>query len=364
MDQSSLKLVGTSEELPLRLLELDPDNPRLVSNFGPSDQEDLAITLAMGHDAIVVAESIARHGYFANEPLIVLPPGTNGKHRIVEGNRRFVALMGLADSQVRSSFYDAERWQVLAQQREIDLDSSVPVIVVGTREEASSIMGFRHISGILDWSPYAQAAFVVDLVDEQGYAFEQVAPMIGRKKSDVAEMYRNFSIANQAQEFGIDSTALEDAFSLLTVAMGSPAIREFVGAPSGAKMVPGVAPIPEAKSSELGEVITWIFGDGTPNSRKVEESRKISALGKVIGNEVGLEALRSGDSLEEAQLAIADKGMDPGERIMKRLEAAVNALRAASEDMDTCGDDPRVAQLLADVSEELNGLFAFVETDD
>jgi hypothetical protein len=225
-------------------------------------------------------------------------------------------------------------------------------------------MGFRHISGILDWSPYAQAAFIADLVEVQGYTFEQVAPMIGRKRPDVAEMYRNFAIARQAAQLGIDATRLEDAFSLLTVAMGSPPIREFIGAMSGVKTVPGSEPIPPEKRDELEEVITWIFGDGTPNSRKVEESRKISSLGKVIASPVGLKALRDGATLDAAIAAIAEKGMEPQERIIKRLEAALNALKAASNDMDTCADEPEVARLLGEIAEELNGLTAFTELTD
>ncbi|MDB9920726.1 hypothetical protein OAD85_03050 [Actinomycetota bacterium] len=364
MTESKFALVGTSGFVRLGDLELDPENPRLVTSKGGESQMDLAINLEMAHESIVVAQSIARHGFFANEPLIVLPKNAKGKHRIVEGNRRFVALTGLANAQMRGEFFEKAKWDALASECDISMESSIPVSTVQTREEASSIMGFRHISGILDWSPYAQASFVADLVDAQGYTFEQVAPMIGKKRQDVAEMYRNVSIAKQSTEMGIEVKRLEDAFSLLTVAMGSPHIREFVGATSGVKTTPGIKPIPEEKHEELQEVITWIFGDDTPNSRKVEESRKISALGKVIGNPIGLKALRDGSSLDVAQAAIAEKGMDPKERILKRLETALNALKAASNDMDTCSSEPDVASLLEEIAEEINGLNALTELID
>lgn len=364
MNEKNLALVGVAGFALLRELELDPENPRLISSLEEGDtQEDLAINLEMAHDSIVVAESIAKHGFFTNEPLIVLPKGPNGKHRVVEGNRRFVALSGLANEQVRATFYERVKWDLLAGQREISLDSRIPISIVQTREEAASIMGFRHISGILDWSPYAQAAFVADLVEGQDYEFEDVASMIGRRRQDVAEMYRNYSIARQSSEMGIDATRLEDAFSLLTVAMGSPNIREFIGAPTGAKTLPGVRPIPEESRDELEEVITWIFGDGTPNSRRVEDSRKISLLGKVIGNPVGLRALRDGATLDAAQAAIADKGMEPKERITKRLGTALGALKAASDDMDTCGNELVVRDLLEEIAEELNGLQAFTRVE-
>jgi len=361
MTERNLALVGTAGFARLSDLELDPENPRLVTTREGESQMDLAINLEMAHESIVVAESIARHGFFTNEPLIVLPANADGKHRIVEGNRRFVALAGLANVEMRAQFYERAKWDVLASKCDIAMEDLIPISTVQTREEAASIMGYRHISGILDWSPYAQASFIADLVDAQKYTFEDVAPMIGKKRQDVAEMYRNFSIATQSTEMGIDVKRLEDAFSLLTVAMGSPHIREFVGATSGSKTTPGVKPIPAEKREELKEVITWIFGDGSPNSRKVEESRKISSLGKVIGNPVGLKALRDGATLDVAQAAIADKGMDPKDRILKRLETALNALKAASNDMDTCSSEPDVARLLEEIAEELNGLNAFTE---
>jgi hypothetical protein len=364
MTEHSLALVGKAGFVQLSELELDPENPRLVTTREGESQIDLAINLEMAHESIVVAESIARHGFFTNEPLIVLPANANGKHRIVEGNRRFVALTGLADPQMRGQFYEKAKWDALALQCNISLESLIPVSTVQTREEASSIMGFRHISGILDWSPYAQASFIADLVDGQSFTFVEVASMIGKKRQDVAEMYRNFSIAKQSTEMGIDVKRLEDAFSLLTVAMGSPYIREFVGANSGSKTTPGVKPIPEEKREELKEVITWIFGDGNPNSRKVEESRKISSLGKVIGSPVGLKALRDGATLDVAQATIADKGMEPRDRILKRLETSLSALKAASNDMDTCASDSEVARLLEEIAEELNGLNAFTELSD
>jgi hypothetical protein len=364
MTGNRLNTVGEASHVRLCDLELDPDNPRLVSSRDGDTQADLAVNLEMAHEAIVVAESIARHGFFTNEPLIVLPKDAHGKFRVVEGNRRFVALSGLANPALRAQFYESSRWNALAAVAAISLDDQVPVSIVETREEASAIMGFRHISGILDWTPYAQASFVANLVEDQGYTFEEIAPMIGRKRQDVAEMYRNFSISRQASEFGIDSTGLEGAFSLLTVAMGSPDIREFIGAPSGAKTVSGVRPIPDEKQKELAETITWIFGDGTPGSRKVEESRKISSLGKVIGNPVGLKSLRDGATLEVAQAAISDKGMDPIDRITTRLRTAVNALKAAFGDMDTCADEPEVQRLLVEVAEALNGLSAMIDLED
>ena len=63
--------------------------------------------MAAAYDAITIAESIARHGYFESEPLVAVPyeaayPGEkrgerSGEYVVVEGNRRLTALRALAD---------------------------------------------------------------------------------------------------------------------------------------------------------------------------------------------------------------------------------------------------------------------------
>lgn len=355
-------LVGTTELVPLSRLELDPENPRLAS-FAEVEIDDLVVHLEMAYDAITVAESIARHGYFASEPVIVLPPDRKGIHRIVEGNRRYVALAGLASQEVRNSFLQADRWNDLAALRSISRDELIPALQVQSRRDATPILGYRHVSGILDWTPYAQAAFVADRVELEGYAFEDVSKMVGKRRNEVSALYRNYKIAQQGVESGANTAALEDAFSLLTVAMNAPALRDFIGAPSVSGVQPGEMPIAEERLPELVELITWIFGDGTPNSRVVEESRKIPTLGKVVGSPVGLTALRRGESLDAALLQITDRGMAPEERIVRRLTAARNSLRLASEDIDVCVENSDVANLLGQIDEEVQSLANYVHAE-
>jgi len=353
----SSNLVGTTRMIALSKLELDPDNPRLAS-FDRVDPGNLIVHLEMAYDAITVAESIARHGYFASEPLIVLPEDDRGIHRVVEGNRRFVALSGLANPDVRREFMQADRWDELAAVRALSRDEEIPTLLVKSRREATPILGYRHISGILDWTPYAQAAFVADRVDLDNHSFDEISMMVGKRKSEVSSLYRNFKIAQQSVQAGVSTAALEDAFSLLTVAMNSPHLRDFIGAPSVSGIEPGMSPIREDHLPNLVELITWIFGDGTPNSRRVEESRKIPTLGKVVGSPIGLNALRNGDSLDAALAQISDTGMAPDERIVRRLNAARNSLRFAAEDIDVCAHNPEVASLLNLIEEEVQALAA------
>ena len=362
MSDDRIETVGIHGYAKIEELLLDADNPRLVSSKGGETQEELALAIEMSHDSIVVAESIARWGYFANEPLIVLPKREDGHYVVVEGNRRAVALMGLAYPRVRSGFFDSHKWDLLAKNGGVTPQQEVPVVIIERREQVASIIGFRHISGILDWTPFAQLAYVADLVDTHGFDFESVASMIGKRRQDVSELYRNFKIAKRSVGY-FETAGLEDAFSLLTVAMGSPHIREFMGAPSGTKVERGQSPIPSDHEPELKEVLTWIFGS-SDGDRVIQESRNISALGKVIKNPIGLKSLRDGSSLKVAQAAIEEKGLDPKERITRRLTTAINALKGASEDIGEFAADKEVVALLNLAREEINGLASFVELKD
>ena len=64
--------VGEHRRVPMTALRLDSYNPRLPSDMHGEGQEELAVHLELGFDALTVAESIASHGYFGSEPLIVI----------------------------------------------------------------------------------------------------------------------------------------------------------------------------------------------------------------------------------------------------------------------------------------------------
>jgi hypothetical protein len=353
----NITLVGTAMSLPLYELELDVDNPRLISDSHDNSQADLASTIAIKFEAIEVAKSIARNGFFANEPLIVIATSDSNKWTVVEGNRRLTALLGLAFQHIRDGFYQKEEWEKIAESASLSKDILIPCVKVDDRSQVASIIGFRHISGILDWTPYAQASYIAHLVETEGHNFEIVAEMIGKSRTEVTNLYRNFTIARQASSSGIASTELEGAFSLLTVAMSSPHLRTHISAPTGREVVPTSTPIPVEKINELGELVGWIFGNNdTP--ALIEDSRQISSLGRVVANQNGLQAIRSGTAttIEAALAAIEAVTIDPIEKIRRHLTASLNALRMASQAIDGDINNSQFIDVLGDLEEELTSI--------
>jgi len=362
MDKENSGVVGKSMFLHVDDLLLDAQNPRFGSKTKQMSQEDIAIKLEMGYDIITVAESIARNGFFANEPLIVIKGPIEGKYTVIEGNRRFTSILALTNIEIRSKLYQQERLNELAASSVFKRSDLVPVTLVDNRELIAPILGFRHISGIMEWQPLAQAIFVAKLIDEDGYSFETAAEVVGKSKSDIAGMYRNQAIAKQAADVGMNTSGLENSFSSLTVAMSSPGIRAFIAAPLGNAVTPGMKPIPEDHYAPLKELLTFLFGDEIKEP-VIRDTREINRLGKVIQNPTGLEMLRETWSLAEAESAIKDQGMDPYTRLLNRLRTANESVKSTFDDISDFLGDAKVKEYVQTLNENSTNLKNLIEDD-
>ena len=100
-------------------LLLDPQNPRLPVEVQEGSPDELLKYIASHYEPLEIGRSIARHGYFPSEPIIVVEE--DGEHVVVEGNRRIAALLLLADPDKAAEFEleDAIEWASLASERAI-----------------------------------------------------------------------------------------------------------------------------------------------------------------------------------------------------------------------------------------------------
>ncbi len=356
-------ILGELRHVPISSLRLDAANPRLPEAYRDASQDRLAETLELGFEAFAVAESIADSGFFLSEPLLVIASTDEpGRWVVVEGNRRLTALIGLTNPELRRQFAEAEKWEIAASRCNLVADDLVPVVIHANRESTHREVGKAHVVGKLSWRPYAQSMYIAARIAE-GRSYEEVAQLLGMKKGKVADMYRDQAVVKQAQAHGLDTEEIEGAFSLLTVAMSSTKIRDHIGAPLGTQLKPGADPIPDDKLPDLVETISWVFGSEDEPPR-ITDSRQISQLGNVIANEVGLAALRAGDSLAAAKEKVQSSGMDPLERLKNRLEAAKSALLAASDDLGDFAEDPMVLALVDDLEAVMEGLRTLGERRD
>ncbi|MEX2375390.1 MAG: hypothetical protein WD942_07355 [Dehalococcoidia bacterium] len=347
--------LGTPKLVPISALRLDSENPRLPASFRNAEQEDLAVVLEMGFEAYAVAQSIADNGFFMSEPMLVIASDTEAETWIVvEGNRRLTALIGLTNEGARKQFADPERWDQLAARSRVSAEDLVPVVLHPDRQSTHVEVAKAHVIGKLAWRPYSQATYIAARVAE-GRTFGEVSDLLGIAKSKVADLYRDQAIVKQAQDLGMTTGEIEKAFSLLTVTMSSTKLRDHVGAPLGSRMDPGSTPIPAEKTDNLAELIGWIFGSDV-DEPKITDSRQISQLGNVVANEVGLSALRAGDSLDQAKQKVQAAGLSPRERLVNRLTTAKNALLSAADDLSEHSMDEGVRGLVEDVEAVVGAL--------
>jgi hypothetical protein len=329
---------GRLEHHSLRSLRLDPENPRLPKHMrGTRDQTALATFIAKKYYAIEIARSIATNGYFESEPLIGVKEGSTWK--IVEGNRRLTALKGLAERSVRQAFANAKEWESLAKKARVP--ATVPVVVTTNENDIWPIVGYRHISGIEPWDPYAKAQFIVNRVDAD-LSWGRVAVIVGESETSVRSHYRNFMINEQARDdFRIDSSKVESNFGTFTRAMGSVPIRSFIHAPSPGEVRKKAKPLPSSRRSHTRDLLSWVFGvDG--RDPVLEESRQLTELAIVLADKDATEVLRETRDLDEAYL------ISPGQRddLAKRLRRADSLLRTTLPEVRASGHDPVIQDLV------------------
>ena len=336
-------------ELELDVLKLDSQNPRLPEGMTWSNENDLIEFIAITYDAIEVARSIVRFGYFPSEPLIVVKQD-DGTYLVVDGNRRLVALRILAEPSLADNLDDVSEWKALADG--VKLPDKIPVVIAHDRRAVAPIVGYRHISGIEPWEPYEKSRFVANLVDKEHLSFDDVSSVVGESLAGVAALYRNYTIVCEArQQYDIDTRPTVRRFGVFTRAMNSLPLRTFIGVPAPSDMSPGKKILTKSTSVAAKELFSWLFGDDEQTA-VIAESRNITDLGTVVDSVDGLQVLRETRDLEAAFIAAG--GLR--DRLLKRLTNALNNLVAAKIDMPAYMNDEEIQTLLTQCKEALQQL--------
>lgn len=325
-------------------LLLDSKNPRIPVEKQSLSQDDLIVYVAQEYNAIAVARSIAFHNYFPSEPLIAIPIKGDKSLTVVEGNRRLAALKLLSYPALRDKLASRGEWDELPTTH---IPKQVPVVVVKNRREVAPIIGYRHISGIQPWDAFSKARYIAAQI-ESGLSFKDTATEVGEKINEVRANYRNYCIAVQASKLKVDNQSinnLENNFGVFTRAMQSGQLRDFIGAPAPDKVKTTKSPIPPKKKEALKELVGFIYGP----QPVIEDSRQLTALGRIVSSPEGLQVLRKERNLETADQA----SRDLRERLSAQLSDAARYLRAAKADMPKYKKDPAIKKLLEDCKKAL-----------
>jgi hypothetical protein len=317
----------------LNNLLLDNQNPRLPEEYKGSNQSSIFKILYTKFDLEEIAFSMAENGYFDEEPLVVTPQSIpkevnwdweindlqdalqdlNDKNKIkfivVEGNRRVATATILTDLKLRAFLRVKEDdWPTPSRDVAKDL-LIIPSIVYKNRDDISPYLGVRHIAGILKWEAYAKAKYIASRIDyyhKRGFsinaAIGEVQKKVGDRSDSIKIQYMCFNLLEQAREdIDFDIDEVTDRFSLITLALRSRPIREFIGVPSHKEATAYKSLVPSKKLKNFELLFTWIFGKGQEIQPIITDSRKIgSRLAHIVGDKEATEYLIKYGNIEEA----------------------------------------------------------------
>ncbi len=318
---------GRPQSLDLRDLHFDPLNPRLPSSLHRADDGPVLEYLLLEANLVELMQSIGEKGYFEGEPLLVVPrPAPQTGYWVVEGNRRLGALKLLASADP-APVKPREVEQVRASANH--KPTSIPVLAFPERDEILGYLGYRHITGIKEWSPLAKARYLKQLRAQHGddhlLAHRALARTIGSKSTNVAKLLTGYALLEHARDVGLLSEIKQSEddieFSLLTTGIGYDGIQKFIG-------LDGIADVDlgNLKGDEFREFFKWIF-DRRGGSTVLGDSRKFKQLNKIVLHADALAAVRRSEGIETAYLYTSG----PLEALRTFMVEAEKSLKAAQD---------------------------------
>lgn len=303
-------------DVPVEQLLMDYENPRLAWKVDGESQDDLVKILWTEMAVDEIAWSIAENGFFRSEPLFVIikypDEGDRQKRKyiVVEGNRRLAAVLLLRDKKLRTKVGATDLPDIDAERR-AGLDR-LPAIIYPSRESLWTTVGFRHINGIKPWDSFGKAKYVADVHETYHIPLAEIARKIGDRHATVKRLYQGYKVLEQAESQGVfdkeDSARNRFYFSHLYTAADQKEFKEFLGIDPATSLGPN--PVSPSKLSELGELMTWLYGKKSAGIEPVVRTQNpdLNILRKVISKPDSLSVLRTSHRLEIAyNVAVGDR---------------------------------------------------------
>lgn len=317
-----------SDEILIDRLRLDPDNPRFVTDRDTADLNNFLPWFNTDADLVAVASSIAANGYHAAEPLLVAPR-VDGDDRlvVVEGNRRFAAVLVLLDPELIPRISE---FRELSEEADLDELRKLPCLIYEDRNEILVYLGNRHVVGVKEWKPLAKARYVKQL---RGRAEEldddpsdkALAKRIG---SNAPYVRRLLNSLEAFESVDVKQPKDEARFSILQTALQYSQISEWVGI--GARTPEGEE---DVKPEALQELADWTLAPAEPEkptSPPRVNTRRLDLLNEVVANDEALDAFRGGATIERAHRLTGAAGTALQESMNDAGEALAGAVNQAN----------------------------------
>lgn len=249
-------------------LYLDPKNPRLgrhQANANLYQEEVLDVMRNWVLDELAV--SYLESGFWTQGALWVVKEELDGKERlvVVEGNRGLATLIYLRRAINGDPI--SKKWALLVENKNEDdleeLFNRIPYIQIDSRQEIESLVGFRHVTGVKQWSPEQKARYITKLIDEQGMSYEEVRRKIGSYTSTVRHHYISYRLLLQMED-SLEDFSINDAerqFIVMYHLLRTQEVQKYLGINLFADTEAAKTPVPKTRLEALAKFALWLFGN-------------------------------------------------------------------------------------------------------
>jgi hypothetical protein len=319
-------------------LLLDPDNPRLPLDVDAADQDALLRFFDANYNLDELAESMLEKGFFSTEALLTIPSDNNDLRIVVEGNRRLATVKLLVSAEHRAAVDRTEYWNERTEQfgeAAAQLEP-LPTFEYETRDELLDYLGFRHVTGVVEWRPEAKARYIVERV-HRGQSFIDIARAIGSRQDAVRRQFVAWSALDQAQAAGSNVDNAQRFFGVFYRALQSPGIREYMHLKEPAEATEAdTNPVEQGHEARVADVSSWLFGDpANEQPAVITDSRQITNLGLILSNTEAATVLKE---TRDFQLALDIAGGDRTSIETALTRARTNLVTARGHAFEFVGD--------------------------
>lgn len=332
-------------------LKLDSENPRLPKSMhGKPDNEILSYML-LDASLIELMLAIGENDFFPGEQLLVVQD-TDGKYKVIEGNRRLSAVMLLNNPELAD--VQISKIQKVLEEAKFK-PTEIPCLIFGTESEIHNYLGYRHITGIKEWRLLEKARYLSELRTNNfselnlDQAAREIAKVIGSRKDYVKRILVGFDVyKNIEDEAFFKIRDLDDTtfyFNYIADSLNRNKISEFIGINLDAEN-----PSETLNKENLSKWTHWLFEKNDQNkTRLIGDSYDLNSLNAILGNEEAKDAFdKKGYTLEKAKELTGELDSQFQSYIKKSVESLELADRLVT----------RVKVYYADVDDDLKNVRA------
>lgn len=332
-------------DYPTSDLHFDPENPRFY-RFNDEIKDEKVIEEMLDDEGVSdLMSSIGQKGYFQGEPLIITTE--NGRHIVVEGNRRLAAVK-LLNGQFKPPENRTASVRQIIGEAIVKPPQQLPCIHYNSRKEVMRYLGYRHITGIREWDALSKAKYL-EMIRNEFYndiakpeQMKSLAKDIGSRSDYVAKLLTALGLYIKAETQGfykLPMKADDVEFSYITTALGYANISEWLGL-TGSDDIE----MPELIEENLKRLFGWMFPRDQQGRTIIGESRNLDQLASIVKSEAAVIKLEETGRLSDAFL-FSD---GPQEALTKALTMAQEKVITAWELLPDTANFSREHQSLAE----------------